>query len=639
MRARKILVMGLAGLAVSLMVGSNLFAQKSYDSQLDIAALMKTAQEKFDLPNQDAVILSEGQSVRWSSDGRLTTVVHRIVWINSEVAVNRYADSRIPYDKDHCTFTPLVLRTWRDNEWWPTDSTGFVETLPFQLEAAYDYTNMREIMLLHNGIAIPCIVEMAYRIEDKTPFRKGTDGVWLFNREEPAVESWFEMAIPAGSALHATSANGAPESQKSKDTQAGLDLYRWSVGPIAAQPRPHVSDPTSDLPYIAWTTWDSKETLTSQILSVLQSGAELDPALKLSLDSLKHIARTHTELAKLISTYINDHITSIHYPESFWWSLPRPANRIFSTAYGHRIDRAIIASTLFNSAGLNAHPEFIALGSGAAKDPIPILARFDGVLLHVRGENLDGYYDPLEGTFSAATSRSFGRYAWAPGASDPPDPPASAVIGQIETHVSLTYDKDRGKFVGNGVLTSSGGLSTFERVQGVGGEAKDYLNSLAASLTKGSTVTSYNPDRFDESATEIGFDLEIAKPDPDDYGRIAFVIGKPVGGIIDHLPADVQLYVSDRQSAVTLPYPMTQKVEFRLDLKPWQVVYRPTDVKIENAAGQFSVTALVQDSQLVVVRTLKLSKTTLKPEEWPMLRQLLLAENHDRNRTILLKAK
>ncbi|HVP07169.1 MAG TPA: DUF3857 domain-containing protein, partial [Candidatus Acidoferrum sp.] len=256
MKTRMMLILCLATLMAFVMGASNVCAQSSYDGRLDIAALMKTAQEKFDLPNQDAVILSEGQSIHWFADGRLTMLVHRIVWINSEIAVNRYADSRIPFDKDHCTFTPLALRTWRDNQWWPTDSSGFVETLPFQLEATYDYTNMREMMLLHNGIAIPCIVELAYRIEDKTPFRKGTDGVWLFNREEPAVESWFELGVPAGTAPHATSANGAPGPQKTKDSQTGLDIYRWSAGPIAAQPRPHVADPTGDLPYIAWTTWD-----------------------------------------------------------------------------------------------------------------------------------------------------------------------------------------------------------------------------------------------------------------------------------------------------------------------------------------------------------------------------------------------
>jgi hypothetical protein len=87
-----------------------------------------------------------------------------------------------------------------------------------------------------------------------------------------------------------------------------------------------------------------------------------------------------------------------------------------------------------------------------------------------------------------------------------------------------------------------------------------------------------------------------------------------------------------------LPFLMDQKIEFRLNLASWKAVFYPADQAIENAAGRFTVTSTVKDSQLVVIRELKLTKAVYKPEEWPLLRQLLLAENHEKNRTVLLKA-
>jgi hypothetical protein len=171
--------------------------QQSYDGQADIAKLLTAAVRQFDTTKEDAIVLSEGQSVTWLHDGRLSTTVHRIIWINSGVTIDDYGDIRIPYDQERCSFTPLAVRVWREGQWWPSDSTGVVETLPFALDHAYDYTSLRDVMLLLNGLEAPCIAEIAYRIEDKLPHRKGADGLWLSASEDPGMECWFELALPA----------------------------------------------------------------------------------------------------------------------------------------------------------------------------------------------------------------------------------------------------------------------------------------------------------------------------------------------------------------------------------------------------------------------------------------------------------
>lgn len=622
-----------------LVAASPVQGQQSYDGRFDIAELMATARERFDCSKQDAVILAEGQQVFWLPDGRLSTLVHRIVWINSRVAINAYSDSRIPYDKERCTFTPLALRTWRDNQWWPTDSSGVVETLPFELEKAYDYSNMREMMLLHNGIENPCIAEIAYRIEDKSPFRKGADGIWLFSRQDPAVESWFELGVPAGQSPLTAAENGAPAAEKTTDQKTGLDVYRWKMNVVEAEPRPHTVDPAGDVPHVTWSTWANWREFGSFLETNFDSSAKTDAPLQAALDSLTRKARTATELAGLIAGFINDHTTAIHYPESYWRTAPRPAEQTLASAYGHHLDRAILAAALFYGAGFDARPVFIAQGVGSLTDNVPSLARFGGVKLRVNGNGLDAYYDPADGTLSSGQSLIFNHTVWNPG-DDRPTATISGTYdrGEIETRIDLSFDTEMNKFTGTGFLSTADGLSAFDRMSGVDDKAKTYLNSLVSGLLKGATVTEYNPDRFDQSAAVTTFTMELPKPEPDDQGCVVLVLGKPIGGIVDHLPSDIQAYILQRRSSVRLPFLMDQKIEFRLNLAPWKTVFYPVNQTIENAAGQFTVSSEVKDSQLVVIRELKLTKAVFKPEEWPLLRQLLLAENHEKNRTILLKA-
>ncbi|NMC44178.1 MAG: DUF3857 domain-containing protein [candidate division Zixibacteria bacterium] len=621
-----------------LLAVTSLPAQQSYDGRFDIAALKATAQQRFDCAGQDAVILAEGQQTLWLPDGRLSTTIHRIVWINSRLAIGLYADNRIPYDHQRCTFTPLALRTWRDNQWWPTDTTGFVETLPFAVNKAYDYAHMREMMLLHNGISDQCLVEMAYRIEDKAPFRGGADGFWLFAREEPAVESWFELGVPAGAKPTISIANGAPAAEQTSDPKSGLDIYRWNMSAVAAEPRPHVPDPARTLPHIVWSTWPDWRERGARLKSAFDAAAQLDPPLSAAVDSLKRAARSATELAGMITGFINDKTAGIHYPEIYWRTALRPAGKTFATAYGHSLDRAILAAALFRGAGFEARPVYIGQGVGPMEVPVPSLARFGEVKLHLTGNGLEAFYDPWEGTISFGRKMAGNRVVWSPG-EDRPTLVSSGTDdrGEITVRIELSFEAEKNKFTGAGYLSTDGGLCAFDRMSGVDGKAKGYLNALVSGLLKGTGVTEYTPDRFEPAAAAATFTMELAKPEPNDLGAVPLVLGNPIGGIIDNLPSGIEMVVPKRWSSVYLPFPMTQRIELRLNLRSWQAAFFPVNQTIENAVGRFTVASEVKDSQLVVIRALQLTKTIIEPEEWPLLRQLLLADSHEKNRTILLK--
>ncbi|MDP8229430.1 MAG: DUF3857 domain-containing protein, partial [Candidatus Electryoneaceae bacterium] len=95
-------------------------------------------------------------------------------------------------------FTVRELRTLRDGQWWESDTTGIVETSPHAVRTAYDYNDRREMMLLHDGVELPCILNVEYVIEDKIPFRNGVEGMWLFAKDDPVLESHFSFDVPIG---------------------------------------------------------------------------------------------------------------------------------------------------------------------------------------------------------------------------------------------------------------------------------------------------------------------------------------------------------------------------------------------------------------------------------------------------------
>jgi len=105
-----------------LVIAGSVKAQTSIIHDQDIQKLMATAEATFDMTKEDAVLLFDCEENHWLPDKRLKKVVHRIIWINTDNAVDRYGDNRIPFDEKECNFDVITVRTWRDGQWCFGDS-------------------------------------------------------------------------------------------------------------------------------------------------------------------------------------------------------------------------------------------------------------------------------------------------------------------------------------------------------------------------------------------------------------------------------------------------------------------------------------------------------------------------------------
>lgn len=633
------------GIAVIILLASiPLFAGSmgvSYGHDLD--RLWARAEKNFDLASHDAVLLLESRHVSILDNGDLRTRVHRIVWIGTSVGIGGYADLRIPWNSAASTLSVDVLRTWMDDKWWPDMSgvspVAVVETLPFALALADDYTNMRETMLLHEGVEIPCIMETLYEITEKAGAEGGADGLWIFAQDDPAVLVEFTLSLPAGEVPAFSSGNGAPEPEIS-GSNGRMREYTWKMDNPGRLGSPRISNPSACAPYVVWSTWKDWNALGDRIISSFDKAAVLSDAIADTLAARVRHEPSQASKAVRIAGLINEYTRCIHYDSRFWIFSPRPAVRTYKTAYGHGLDRAVFAAALFRESGLNAEPVYRSSGLSGIDPGIPGLSRFEGIGVFVSGVGVQAIYDPVDGTLTNGSRPFYGRVVWKPASGTSPGmyPAPYGPEGICRFELILTLEPDgKGGWFGRGFVDADGIFCPYDEMAGLRGEAIAIIKSIAGSVLQGASVDNYNLEFFHRRRVTAGFDLALEGIEADDRGRTRIMAGDPTGGIMASLPSDLRMYHEHRGTPVILPGKMAQRVRLRLKAGEREIIFLPEARGIENEAGAFALRVEREDGWIVIDRELTLGIPVVQPGMWPALRALLLEELDSENRTILMK--
>jgi hypothetical protein len=415
--------------------------------------------------------------------------------------------------------------------------------------------------------------------------------------------------------------------------------------------RPLITDRASYAPHVEWSTWESQGAHGETIAARLEEAAVLSNALRDTVAELIENEPLDLTRARVVAEYVNESTRSIHYDDSHWELKPRTASRIWETAYGHRLDRAVLAAALFREAGLAARFVYRTRGyAGPGSGDVLSLARYDGIAVWVSGDGLEAYYDPESGTLDLGTTELAGRALWFAGdASGLPEVAARGAAPNVyELRVTLEPGEEGG-FAGTGFVDLRGGLAPYDRTVGLDGECAGYLERVAAAAASGASLGEHGVVQMRRDRLTAGFGFDVEAPEPDGQGRIELGVGDPPGGILDRLPDDVHLYDAERGSPLTLFGPMRQTITLRLKIGEREAVRLPEPRSIENPLGRFSLSVEEEDGWITMTREVAVgtsrtdaessesSPTIVAPEEWPLLRELLLEEADRANRAILLR--
>jgi hypothetical protein len=298
-----------------------------------------------------------------------------------------------------------------------------------------------------------------------------------------------------------------------------------------------------------------------------------------------------------------------------------------------------LAAALFREAGLAAELAFAGRPPADAERRVPSLEWAEGPGLWVKGEEIQGYFDPGDASFSRGAGSVIGRAMWRPTLDAKPAVVSSEgdTRSMIDVRLDLDFDEEAKAWKGSGVLTATGSLCPFDRMAGLGSESLDYLGQLATSLFHEAEVTGYNPLTFHRSHVTVGFEIEVPTGEPDALGRLRLEIADPgeVATMLSH--AGVLVHEEIRGTGIDLPAAVERRVELRLDPGELEVVFVPEATTVTNPAGRFSIETGEEDGEVRLARRLVLAKRRYAPGEWPDLRALLLADAQSGNRLLLLK--
>jgi hypothetical protein len=125
--------------------------------------------------------------------------------------------------------------------------------------------------------------------------------------------------------------------------------------------------------------------------------------------------------------------------------------------------------------------------------------------------------------------------------------------------------------------------------------------------------------------------------EPDELGRVRLETGDTPGWSALLEAQEVALHEANRGSRVELPSAVSRKVVIRVDTDELDKVHLPEEKTIVNDAGRFAVTVDSSDESTTLMREVSLTGYSYGPEDWPNLRELLIADDHEANRVLLLK--
>jgi len=619
-----------------------LCAEMGSSGGYDLDRLLEQAESSFSLSENDAVFLLSRELTEITKNGDLKTVVHTVVRIGSRSSIRSYADLRVPYNTENSEFATVKLRTWMDNRWWPDpgkiSETAVVHTLPPAVAQASDYNSMREVMLLHDGVELPCVMETEYRISERGGAERVRGGFEILALNDPAVLVERIVSVPAGTDLKFSSGNGAGEPEIRKT--GGRTEYIWRVENIDRLGSPRISAPSSYAPWMTWSVAGGWKDLGRKVSEKFDEAAALSSALADTVREITELKPSDAAEARAVLEYINRNTRSIHYKTGFWFPSPRPAMRVWNTAYGHALDRAVIAAAMLREAGLNTDLMVLSDDNSPLQTEVAQAEAFDRILLKVEGGNFTGFYDPAGGKLHEGMTALYGKTVWIPEEGNSPELFSGSKGGADLSvyRLSINLGRDEGGWKGTGFIHTSGLFCLYDNMAGPGAKGSSYIDLLAGTTLSGAEGYQFSPEVLNREQVQAEFKLRIESSTRDQNGRIRLILGEnPAGGVMANLPSSLHLAHNSRTSPVILPSEMVQSVLIRIETGDLKSVRLPENREIENGAGSFNLSAEQEEGYITIRRELRLDKEMIPAGSWPLLRELLLEETDARGRTLILQ--
>jgi len=605
--------------------------------------------------DEDAVVLFAGDYVILHDDGRIDRGSHRVVRLNTDYAIDRYGDPRVPYDTlrqelvvHSCrTYTPdgriVAAKEHALNRVTPDDAAGCPDALPRQ-----------ELVLTHLGVERGCVVEWDVEIRDRVAHAPWLEGTLFFPDDDPVVRRVISVKVPAAAALRATVVNGAIEAESiaspAADGEGPAAIRIWRAENLPAV-REHDDGCGGRLAraHLLFTTCSDWTALCNRLLEDLAAAGRADEAMHEWLDEMNSRPATLTaaDEARAIADLTANEVSAVGIGGFAGYLPPRTAARTFATRCGGAWDRAALAFALLAEADLAPRIALRPASRLPLRD-LPMLGQFEGVLLGPRAEDSAAlwFVDPASGRIFAETAAHADRPLFFVGAPDAVSPgwceggERELRAGRADIAVTLVQDEGR-RFHGSVEVNLSGALRPGDEMEDLAAFTADY----AGRLVPGAKPVAARVLEVTPRAARVRFDFEVADLGADRDGLTRL---RPCGGpvALKTVLSPYRLHRPRRTSPVFLGGALSERVSWRMRLKDGGLATRlPEPERLSNEAGSYELICEdrpapgegTQSARWITIGwQIDIPGDTLSPEEAPALGRLMQVYEAESGRLVIL---
>jgi len=628
----------------------------------DASALLGRELEPGRYPGEDAVILFAGDYYILHDDGRIDHGIHRVVRLNSELAVDAFGDPRVPYDTLRQELVVHTCRTFTpDGRIVETGERAYNLVTADAVARCPAVMSEQELVITHLGVERGCVVEWDVEIRDLGPRAPWLEATAWFQMEHPVKRRVVTVKCPAGTSVQGVVRNGDLEALEmtgvgERGEMEGARIYVWRGEEL---PAARESDDRAGgrltrthLLITSCRGWDAfAERVRADVLAAATVDAEMEAWVARTRFAGEQV--TARDWAHAVLALTGEQSRDASVAPFARYRAPRPAPRTFDSRCGSLWDRAVLALALLRAGGVEADLRLVAAGPEPVRS-LPALAQFDRVWLALREPGgpdcaRAGRYvcDPARGEFVAYGEarrrpqlelhvRPGGGVGWTR------EPSAQLPEATAQAAIGLTITPEGG---------IAGTLSfLYGEVLGPGAAPHDpqaWLAARAAAVCPGAELEEIAVAETGPYSSELRatFRAPAVGEAQGDYRYLAI----SAGGEDALAPlAAYDLEAPVRSTPLHLPARITARVRWQLEVPAdWQLVAAPAGALIENEVGRFQARVRVESPPagqsaaaarlLVVERDFALAQAVIAPAAYPYLRELVRHWRAEAGRLVILR--
>ena len=599
---------------------------------------IRNAPDEKDFPDVDGIILKQEITLRLEPDGTVKRHYLTATKILREfMPRSRQCDPLIAYEPGRRPLNIIQALTYMpDGTPVVTQENGFNEITPFELEHAFDFTNFRQMIVTFLGIEHHATMVLEYEINDTEPPSMPFWGELFLQDDKPILSQKVTITIPGDKVLHfqvpGLSLEPVVETLPGGEKQYIFERADVPAANTAEQPMRR--EYLQRLLYSEVGDWPQlRKMMASRILPAIDTS----PGLQQKVKELTAQAGTTEEKIYAVHAFVVDHCRTIDWPLSDFHFKPRSASDVFSSGYGHVLDKAVLLMAMLKESSLPGEFFLVSPSVSFSRNvvtPVQLNDAWIRIVLdnemymlsptgHVQEKNR--FTLPPRPVYSLQTEKPFP----SPLPSPVPADSLRSLTGDITVEKSETGIRIAGDFK----VDLTGGANP-----AIPFSTKDnVIEELAEKIAAPYNGNVGGVEVAKRSRNQTSFSMAF------DEGSLDLLQDHPAVLELPALPAGIhwkalQLYRKNRTTPLFLPFPFLEHTEISLSIPSGiDVLWLPQSMAVQNEVGEFLVEVRKEEDKIKMKKRLIINIPVIMPEQYNMLRDIFTAMMARKNNVVLLQ--